>query len=141
MANILDELRAEMANLQADLNNLTEQLTEQAYITFRNEYRRYTVDMRFGINTQVYQARRNITSVVCSKLDMQEEWRYFFDTSGNIIIRKKDGDNDIVVSFLNQLRYGNVLFEISSYGQDSAVCYNVDGLIDEVNRRLESYEP
>jgi|LakMenE18May11ns_1017448.scaffolds.fasta_scaffold9958825_10 hypothetical protein len=119
MTNIVDEMQAAL----------------DTHLTLRYEYMRRGVE----IDTQVYKARYILTKAVSYKLNMQENWTYFFDPSGEIIVRKKDCDNEIFISFLVQQMSGDFLFEISSYDQDdSSVCYNVDGLIDEVNKRLES---
>ena len=91
-------------------------------------------------NTDVCSMRTLVISVL-SKLDTQEHLGYFFDPSGNLLVRKSDNSAFVVISFSNQPMYNDVLFEISLYDQVTVVCYNIDSLIDEVNRLLESYGP
>ena len=122
MANIIDKMQVE----------------RDAFDTLWYEYKRRGVE----INARVYKARYILTKAVSSKLNMQENWTYFFDRSGKIIVRNEYLDSEIIkIIFLNQPMSGDFLFKIASYGHVTALCRNVDGLIDEVNRRLKSYEP
>ena len=92
-------------------------------------------------NIEVYSSMRTMVLNMCSKLDMQEHLEHFFDPSGNLLVHKSDDSAFVVISFSNQPMYNDVLFEISLYDQVTVVCYNIDSLIDEVKRLLESYEP
>ena len=122
MANIIDKMQVE----------------RDAFDTLWYEYKRRRVE----INARVYKARYILTKAVCSKLNMQENWTYFFDPSGKIIVRNEYLDSEIIkIIFLNQPMSGDFLFKIASYGHVTSLCRNMDGLIDEVNRRLKSYEP
>jgi hypothetical protein len=121
MANIIDEMQLEL----------------DAYNTLWYDYKRRGVE----ITARVYKARYILTKAVISKLNMQENLTYFFE-SGKIIVRNEYCDSEIIkIIFLNQPISVNFLFKIASYGHVTTLCRNVDGLIDEVNRRLESYEP
>ena len=85
-------------------------------------------------------ANTDVRSVL-SKLYTEKHLGYFFDSSGNLLVHKSDNSAFVVISFSNQPMYNDVLFEISLYDQVTVVCYNIDSLIDEVNRLLESYGP
>ena len=86
-------------------------------------------------------ANTDVVGSVLSGLDKQTHLEYFFVPSGNLLVHKSDDSTFVVISFSNQPMYNDVLFEISLYDQVTVVCYNIDSLIDEVNRLLESYGP